>query len=134
MVAPAFRWGVITSPGFGVVTTDMIDLPEIQEEIQAKDIVVGGVSTSLLGVLTADRLNMKRSWTIALGPQQLMASWWPVLRIWETYAGPFSFYDHARPNLLTGNQKLMQTSTWSDASGAILSVQTNNSMIASCTP
>lgn len=118
-MAVPFRFGRCTSPTFGSVTLDMIDLPQVQVEMGAVDGLIGGSTRSLDGTMRQDRFALKREWAnVQLGGFQSLATWWPVKRLYAA-GGPWMFYDQTYPNLLSADEALMQASTWTNATGTV---------------
>lgn len=102
-----FRFGVCTNPAFGVQTFDVLDLPHVQADIAETVTVIGGGDRALDGTYYSDRLAIKSSWQVELAPWQSLLQWWPVLRLFETYVGPWLWFNHTRPNLIVGTSRLM---------------------------
>jgi hypothetical protein len=95
-----FRFGMCTNPAFGVQTFDAVDLPHVQANIEETVTVVGGGDRALDGTYYTDRLAVKSAWKLDLGPWQTLTMWWPVLRLFETYVGPWFWFNQTRPNLI----------------------------------
>lgn len=118
-----FRFGKCTSPTYGSVTLDMISLPRVQANIEVSDKMLSSSSRSVDQTLRIDRFGLKREYpTFALGGWMDMSLWWPVKRLYIA-GGPFMLFDHTIPNLLTGDQRLMQNSSWTNAAGTAVTTR-----------
>lgn len=114
-----YRWrlGYCTTPTFGSVAVDVVDLTAVNPGVTGKPKVLGGTFRSLNGTGTIDRIDTKNGWDLTLGPLEFADSW-PVQRVWEQTKGPWMLYDQSRPNLLTGEQRLL--TTWTNSAGTNL--------------
>ena len=119
-VSYTFRFGRCTSPTFGAVTLDMIDLPHVQMNFTASDVNIGGSTRSLDGTKRMDRFGLKREWpALQVGVVRSVPVWAPVKRMWKA-GGPWLFFDQSAENLLGGDARLMQNGSWTNAAGAPL--------------
>ena len=126
MATYRWRFGVCTSSVFGAVTVDVTNLPRVQVAVTpftTSLTLIGASKRALDGTMRTDRFAMKRTWSLVLGHWETVTESWPVMRLFGQSAGPWMFYDHSRPNLLSGPQRLMQAGSWTDASGITLTAR-----------
>jgi hypothetical protein len=115
-----YRFGRCTTSTFGSVAIDMIDLPRVQSGYQPADTPIGSATRYLDGTMRVDRRALKREWSsLPCGTSLSRAQWWPVKRIYLASAVGM-FYDQAIPNAMSGDQCLMQNSSWTNAAGTAL--------------
>lgn len=118
MIYP-FRFGRCTVSTFGSVALDLINLPRVQQSIESTDTLIGATTRAIDGTARQDRFGLKREWAaLRLGVNLDRSVWWPVKRMFLA-GGSCMFMDFTVPNMLTSDQRLMQNSTWTNASGTV---------------